>query len=156
MRVRSCRIIGLLLLAATCVVTGLFPAKARARETHRGTKPFAAFTADLERAISAHKMGLVCLANAQNGARSIGVTIPGNQVFMVFRPDFAVRMLRADARAGIEAPLRLYVTENPDGTATVSYRTPSEVFAPYQNAALDTMAKELDAIFARIIESALR
>ena len=35
---------------------------------------------------------------------------------MVFRNDYAVRMLQASVPAGIEAPLRLYVTENADGT----------------------------------------
>lgn len=35
------------------------------------------------------------------------------------------------------------VTEEADGTATVAYRAPSAVFAPYRNGALDEMAKEL-------------
>ena len=57
----------------------------------------------------------------------------------------------------IEAPLRFYVTENADGTATVSYKTPSEVFAPYLDeggAELAAAAAELDQIFARIAEAA--
>ena len=33
--------------------------------------------------------------------------------------------------AMIEAPIRLYVTENSDGTATLSYKTPTTAFAPY-------------------------
>ena len=60
-------------------------------------------------------MGIVAQACADCGANAIGVTIPGNRVIMVFRPDFAVRMLDASVAAGIEAPLRLYVTERPDG-----------------------------------------
>src|SRR5262245_25848840 len=56
----------------------------------------------LERAIAEEKMGLVCHANAQRGAAARGVTIKGNQVLMVFRPDFAVRLLAADPRAGFE------------------------------------------------------
>ena len=32
--------------------------------------------------------------------------------------------------AMIEAPIRLYVTENLDGTATPSYKTPTTVYAP--------------------------
>src|SRR5215831_17362009 len=47
----------------------------------------------LERAIAEEKMGLVCHTNAQRGAAARGVTIKGNQVLMVFRPDFAVRLL---------------------------------------------------------------
>ena len=40
-------------------------------------------------------------------------------------------MLSASISAGIETPIRFYVTENPDGTATLSYKKPGFVFAPY-------------------------
>jgi Domain of unknown function DUF302 len=59
-------------------------------------------------------MGLVCHANAQRAAVGRGVTIKGNQVLMVFRNDFAVRLLAADPAAGFEAPIRIYVYENAD------------------------------------------
>jgi uncharacterized protein (DUF302 family) len=39
---------------------------------------------------------------------------------LVFRNDYAVRMLEASIPAGIEAPLRFYVTENPDGQTRLS------------------------------------
>jgi uncharacterized protein (DUF302 family) len=74
---------------------------------------------------------------------------------MVFRNDYARRMLKASVAAGIEAPLRFYVTENADTSATLSYRTPSSVFAPYGVAELDSMAQELDEIFAAIAAQAL-
>ena len=90
----------------------------------------------------------------EKGARKIGVTIPGNMVVMVFHPKFAVRMLQASVPAGIEAPSRFYITENADGTTTLTYREPSSVFAPYDSAELDKMAKELDVIFARIAADA--
>ncbi|MDJ0947362.1 MAG: DUF302 domain-containing protein [Alphaproteobacteria bacterium] len=108
----------------------------------------------LEAAIDANKMGLVTKASASIGASRRGVTIPGNMVLGVYRNDFAVRMLEASVPAGIEAPLRFYVTENPDGTATLTYRKPSAVFAPYKNADLDAMAAELDPIFAKIAAEA--
>ena len=119
-------------------------------------KPFQRFTQDLLVAIRKNRMGLVCRANAQAGAASRGVKIAGNQVFMVYRPDFAIRMLAADVEAGFEAPLRIYVVEKADGTARVSYIKPSDVFAGYHNAQLDAMARELDATFAAIIRDALR
>lgn len=100
-------------------------------------------------------MGLVAQASASKGAASKGIKIPGNAVLMVFRPDFAVRMLKASIPAGFEAPLRIYVTENTDGTTSVSYRTPSVIFAPYRNADLDILAKELDPIFAGIVGDAV-
>lgn len=116
--------------------------------------PFAAFTGKLEASIKSNKMGLVAQACATCGAKSIGVTIPGNLVLMIYRPDFAVRMLKASEAAGIEAPLRLYITERPDGTARLTYRLPSHVFAPYEVPALDVMAAELDEIVARIVTQA--
>ena len=108
----------------------------------------------LEAAIKANKMGLVTRASASFGAANRGVKIPGNAVFGVYRNDFAVRMLEASVPAGIEAPLRFYITENGDGTATLTYRLPSAVFKPYGSADLDAMAKELDAIFAKIAAEA--
>lgn len=111
----------------------------------------------LDAAVKASKMGLVTRASATVGAaKMLNKTIPGNMVVGVYRPDFAVRMLEASVAAGIEAPLRFYITEEADGTATLTYRTPSAVFAPYGVPALDEMAKELDAIFAKIAVEATR
>lgn len=111
--------------------------------------------ARLDEAVKTNKMGLVTRASATVGAKAkLNKTIPGNMVVGVYRPDFAVRMLEASVPAGIEAPLRFYITENADGTATLTYRKPSAVFAPYQVPALDEMAKELDAIFSKIASDA--
>ena len=118
------------------------------------THPYAGLIERLDKAISENGMGVVARASATLGARSLGITIPGNMVVMVFHPRFAVRMLEASVPAGIEAPLRFYITENPDGTATLTYRAPSSVFGPYENAALDKMAGELDEIFSRIAKGA--
>jgi uncharacterized protein (DUF302 family) len=115
---------------------------------------YQAMVKKLPEAVSKNKMGVVAKASATLGAKKIGVTIPGNMVVMVFHPKFAVRMLDASVPAGIEAPLRFYITENADGTTTLTYREPSSVFAPYGSAELDKMAKELDVIFARIAADA--
>jgi uncharacterized protein (DUF302 family) len=114
---------------------------------------YAALVERLEAAVKAEKMGLVTTASASEGAKAAGVTIPGNRIVGVFRNDFARRMLSASISAGIEAPIRYYVTENPDGTATLSYKKPSFVFAPYFDEggdALKALANELDLIFATI------
>jgi uncharacterized protein (DUF302 family) len=65
-------------------------------------------------------------------------------------------MLAASIPAGIEAPIRFYITENAEGTATLSYKTPTAVFAPYAAGGeqLTAMARELDAIFAKIAKQA--
>jgi uncharacterized protein (DUF302 family) len=119
---------------------------------------YAALVSRLEQAIADNKMGLVARASATVGAkRVLDKEIAGNTVIGVYRPDFAVRMLEASVAAGIEAPIRFYVTENPDGTATLSYKTPSHVFAPYEDGgeALKALAAELDEIFARIAADAV-
>lgn len=111
----------------------------------------------LDQAVKDNRMGLVTRASATLGAqKKLGKTIPGNMVVGVYRPDFAVRMLEASIPAGIEAPIRYYITENGDGTATLSYKTPSAVFAPYEDGGtkLKAMAAELDAIFNKIAQEA--
>ncbi len=110
--------------------------------------------ARLGAAVKANGMGLVTRASATLGAASLGKTIPGNMVIGVYRPDFAIRMLDASVAAGIEAPLRFYITENADKTATLTWRKPTAVFAPYESPKLDQMARELDAIFSRIAKDA--
>ena len=115
---------------------------------------YQAMVEKLPKAVANNKMGVVARASATLGAKKIGVTIPGNMVVMVFHPKFAVRMLEASVPAGIEAPLRFYITENGDGTTTLTYRDPSSVFAPYGSKKLDEMARELDGIFAKIAADA--
>lgn len=120
--------------------------------------PFPELVARSEAAIARNGMNLVNFASASEGAKAQGITIAGNRVLGVFRNDFARRMLAASIPAGIEAPIRLYLTENAEGTATFSYRTPTSVFAPYvpgAGASLSALATELDAIFDAIARDAV-
>ena len=117
---------------------------------------YSALTQRLMKAIRKNRMGIVARASATIGAKSIGVTIPENMVIMVFRPDLAVRMLKASVSAGIEAPLRFYVTENDDGSAIRTYRPPSCVFAPYDSPDLNRLAGEIDIMFEKIVRDALK
>jgi len=132
------------------------PAPYPGTETVKTSFPFDTLVSRLKQTIAANKMGLVAQASASQGAAGRGITIPGNEVLMVFRNDYAVRMLAASVPAGIEAPLRLYVTENADGTTSITYRRPSAVFAPYGSAKLDVMARELDPVLEKIVSDAAR
>ncbi len=107
----------------------------------------------LAQAAKVNKLGIVTRASAQMGAKSIGVTIPGNQVWGLFAPLYAVRMLKASLESGIEAPVRLYITEDAKGAVVVSYIKPSDVFRPYGKKALNEMARELDGKFAKIVDT---
>lgn len=121
--------------------------------THVTAAPFcfSGLRGQLEAVIQANGMLIVTAASASAGAKRRGISIPGNLVLGVYRNDFAVRMLKASVASSIEAPLRFYVTENTDGTATLTYRKPSDVFSVYSSADLDRMAAELDATRAKIV-----
>ncbi len=112
----------------------------------------------LKAAVKAEDMLLVTQASASAGAKGRGLTIPGNRVIGVYRNDYAIRMLEASIAAGIEAPIRFYVTENEDKTGTLSWKTPSFVFAPYMSEGgveLSSLARELDGVFSSIAERAI-
>lgn len=112
----------------------------------------------LDAAVAKSPFNVVTRASATVGAKNLGQNIPGNMVVGVFAPQFAIRLLDASVAAGIEAPLRLYITENPDGTATLSYKTATYVLAPYAEEGaqdLTPLATELDTILEQIAEQAI-
>jgi uncharacterized protein (DUF302 family) len=145
----------LIIFSTFCMMAFSLHAEPIARTTIDTAQPFVDYIPRLKASISAHKMGIVSEACATCGAKSIGVTIPGNQIIMIFNPYFAVRMLKASIPAGIEAPLRLYVTEMKEGTAQLSYEEPSLTFKPYGVKELDEMARELDQIVKDIVQDSL-
>ncbi|MFT7594717.1 MAG: hypothetical protein ACI8R4_002041 [Paracoccaceae bacterium] len=123
------------------------------------TKSYGDLIGAVKSATKANGMGVVTQAGPTKMAAKRGITIPGNQVIGVFNNDFAVKILATSTAAMIEAPIRIYVTENPDGTATLAYKTPSHVFAPYLDEGGETLAglaAALDARFATIAEAALK
>lgn len=123
-------------------------------------KSYADLVAAFNAAVEAQpEVFVVTRASATVGVKNrFGEDIPGNMVAGVYGPVFAKRMLENSIPAGIEAPIRFYLTEDPaTGTATLTYRAPSAVFAPYaggRDGDLAAMARELDAIFAAIAEAA--
>ncbi|MCK0745999.1 DUF302 domain-containing protein [Chromohalobacter nigrandesensis] len=116
----------------------------------------------LKSAVEANDMGVVTDVGPTQAAAQRGVEIPGNRVVGVFRNDFAVDILRLSVPAMIEAPIRFYITENEDGTATLAWKLPSVIFAPYiariddpgRAESLAGIANKLDTIFADIAEQA--
>lgn len=101
--------------------------------------------------IELNKMRLVAHINGQANAAKIGKTVAADQILEVFRPDFAVRVWQACKPAGLDIPLRIHIYENAAGNTIVAFRTASEIFAPYGNAELSAIGKELDEIFAGIL-----
>ena len=154
------RAVSTLIAALFLVVAVVLPAAAENTTPYSGTvtvetgKSFKPFVKALRGAIKARKFNIVGLASATAAAKSQGVKIPGNRVFFFFRPDYAVRMLKASWAAGIEAPIRVYVTEAGDGSAHVTYRLPSHVFGAYEVADLTAMGAELDGEVEAILADA--
>jgi uncharacterized protein (DUF302 family) len=147
-------------VAAAAFVIGLGWAGAAGADTPpgyvvvRSSKSIAALETDLKAAIDQKSMNVVNRASASDGARNRGASIRGDVVIGVYRNDFAVRMLAASVDAGLEAPIRLHLVEEPDGTSSIRYRTPSAVFAPYGGGDLQALGVELDAIMAAIVAAA--
>jgi uncharacterized protein (DUF302 family) len=126
-------------------------------EIHTSDKAYQQLINDTKAAVKANKMGVVTEEGPTGAAKNRGVTIPGNRVIGVFNNVFAVKILGLSTAAMIEAPVRMYVTENKDGTATLSYKTPSFVFAPYDGGdELTALASEMDGIFATIAAAAVK
>lgn len=120
-------------------------------------QPYKTLINSLKTAVKANGMFVVTQAGPTGAAKKRGIEIPGNRVIGVYNNKFAVRAIRLSVAAMIEAPIRFYVTEDADGTATLSYKLPSHVFEPYFDeggAELRALAAELDEIFAKIVQDA--
>ncbi|WP_205520507.1 DUF302 domain-containing protein [Tropicibacter sp. Alg240-R139] len=126
---------------------------------HPTTQTFETLIKSVKSAVKSNGLIVVTQASPTKAAANRGITIPGNRVIGVFNNDFAVRVLETSTAALIEAPIRLYVTENADGTATLSYKLPSHVMASYSDEggeALAAIAQELDARFLAITQAATK
>lgn len=120
-------------------------------------KTYNQLIADVKSATKSNGMGVVTQAGPTGAAANRGITIPGNRVIGIFNNDFAVKILATSTAAMIEAPIRIYVTEETDGHATLAYKLPSHVFAPYADeggAELIDLANQLDQRFDAVAQQA--
>jgi uncharacterized protein (DUF302 family) len=120
-------------------------------------KSFEVLLKDTRAAVKASGMFVVTQAGPTAAAKKRGITIPGNRIIGVFNNVFAVKVLETSTPAMIEAPIRLYITENENGTATLAYKSPTAIFSAYTDEGgqpLKTLATELDSIFASIAQDA--
>ena len=148
--------IAVILLAAQATAGSVSPRDGWA--VHDTAKPYKQLIDDLKAAVKAEGLIVVTQAGPTGAARRRGIEIPGNRVIGVFNNDFAVRALGFSTAAMIEAPIRFYVTEDANGSATLSYKKPSHVWAPYLDeggTGLSDLAAELDAHFAAIATRAI-
>ncbi|UWQ31123.1 DUF302 domain-containing protein [Leisingera sp. M527] len=150
------RLTAALILAASAASAGNIAAR-NGWAVYETSKPYEQLIKDVKAAAKAEGMGVVTQAGPTKAAAARGITIPGNRVIGLFNNDFAVKILALSTAAMIEAPVRIYVTEEANGSATLAYKLPSHVFAPYTDeggAALKALAGQLDNRFAQIAEKA--
>lgn len=151
-----------LILFAFAITTATFaiadPKEREGWKIHQTKFTFAELIDRLKAATKKNKLGVVTQAGPTGAAKNRGIDIPGNRVIGVFNNVFAVEMLNASESAMIEAPVRFYVTEQPDGTGTLSYKTPSHVFGPYADDSPEVMriAARLDNSFEAIAAAAIK
>jgi len=113
--------------------------------------------ARLEAAIKKHKLRVVTRASVRGAAKQRKLGIPGNMVIGAFGDKYAARIMQANVAAGIEAPIRFYITRNEDAkTTTLWFRRPSWVLAQYDSdGALRKVAGELDTVMEKIVQEAV-
>jgi uncharacterized protein (DUF302 family) len=103
----------------------------------------------LEKAVRANGLALVQTVNS-GGRGQTGVS-----VILVSSSDYWGRILKINQLAGMEMPIRIYVTDTGNRTSAVIYRAPSSIFALYDSPELDRIATDLDQIFAKIVDDAI-
>nr|WP_298377855.1 DUF302 domain-containing protein [uncultured Halomonas sp.] len=126
---------------------------------HQSDKGYQELVDAVKAAVENSDLGVVTEAGPTQAAAKRGIDIPGNRVIGLFNNEYAVRILKLSTAAMIEAPIRMYVTEAPDGTATLSYKLPSYVYEPYMKEGgqeLAQAADELEHDFAKVAKDALQ
>jgi len=74
--------------------------------------------------------------------------------YEVGNPLIAVTMTLQDIRAGLYAPLRIYVYEGDDNVVRVEYDRPSSLFGQFDDPEITAVARSLDAKLEGLIEKA--
>lgn len=111
--------------------------------------PFDKVVTNLKRGITAHKLVIVKEVPYQQMVKMVGVNAEPMMGFEIFHPRYGKVLYETNVSAFKEAPLRILVRSSGD-KVVLEYRKPSAVFAPYSG--LEALGKELDQVFADIVE----
>jgi uncharacterized protein (DUF302 family) len=74
--------------------------------------------------------------------------------YVLGNPLIAISMTRHDIRAGLYAPLRLFVYEADDHSTWVDFDQPSSLFGQFDNPEVTIVAQSLDMKLANVIKKA--
>ncbi len=143
--------------ASLFLVVGLFACRQDAMDTGIRTLDSSllhdVFRARLVSAIADNDLQILDGACGKCSIKTIDVAVENTEVITVYNAKLTLRMLQAGAAAGSDAPLRFYLTRLPDGTARLTYHLPSHALAVFNAPDLMPVAKELDRVFADIVEA---
>jgi len=133
-------------------------------ESRMGRIDYAAFTKMLsegesEMAVRDHiqgtegPLGLMIFNAIDHGVLlSLGGKIARAKQYVVGNPLIALQMTQGDVRAGLYAPLRIYISEDGPNKSVIEYDLPSTLFGQFQNAEVDRVAVTLDQKLEAAIE----
>jgi uncharacterized protein (DUF302 family) len=100
------------------------------------------------------KFGVLDVLNLKQTMAGKGVAYDDEAIVIsVCEPNFAKRILTAEAKAASCLPCRISVTTR-GGKTTVSSPSPASVFAMFENAGLLKIAAEAEPILKRIVDAA--
>jgi hypothetical protein len=111
-------------------------------------------SADEIQAAIAHAQGdleFMILAKVVQGSLTSLLGTPKKlSVYLIGNPVIANRMFERNAAAGLYAPLRVSLYEDPSGTVHFAYDRPSSLLGSFEDAEIDTVAALLDEKMERL------
>lgn len=115
------------------------------------TLPFEEALIRLRQAIEAAGLWVLHEIDPQKVLQRGGHDIGSARQILFFHPDLMVRLLRANPAALLEAPLKLAVMQQPDGTVTIRWHDPATAFGRYGNPVLTEMGQDLASRCEQIV-----
>jgi uncharacterized protein (DUF302 family) len=125
------------------------------QSSHLSTRSFEEVLTRLRNEIEGAGLRVLNEIDPQKAVQGFGRSMGGSRLIFFFHPKLVVRVLEMDWTAMVEAPLKLVVTELPEGTVSVRMANPITAFGRYGNPALASFGKELAQTCQRIVEASL-
>jgi uncharacterized protein (DUF302 family) len=143
---KSLKTIGLHRLAAGLLALALFvvPASAQTgRVTVQSHKPFEQTVNGLKSAVNQGGMMVMATVDQGNMLSMAGLRLKAT-LFLVGNPTVGKKLFEQNHGVGLYVPLRVFVYEDNDGKAYVSYDKPSELLNQFNNNEIGQTATMLD------------
>jgi uncharacterized protein (DUF302 family) len=125
------------------------------QSSHLSTRSFEEVLTSLRKEIEGAGLRVLNEIDPQKAVQGIGRSMGGLRLIFFFHPNLVVRVLETDWAAMVEAPLKLVVTELPEGTVSIRMADPIASFGRYGNSALASFGKELAETCQRIIRASV-